>query len=55
MYKRKFLQVNEDMNYKKDKEIDTIFLKVKEKMKKKLIKIDKKVNPFNKLLTLNIK
>jgi hypothetical protein len=43
------------MNYKKDKTIDTYIFKGERKKKEKLIKFDKKENPFNKLLTLNIK
>jgi hypothetical protein len=44
------------MNYKKDKIADTyIFIGEKRKKKDKLIKFDKKENPFNKLLSLNIK
>jgi hypothetical protein len=46
------------MNYKKDKEVDTyIFIgeKKKKERKEKIIRFDKKENPFNKLLSLNIK
>jgi ATP-dependent RNA helicase SUPV3L1/SUV3 len=43
------------MNYKKDKAIDTYVFKGERKKKGKLIKFDKKENPFNKLLSLNIK
>jgi ATP-dependent RNA helicase SUPV3L1/SUV3 len=43
------------MNYKKDKTIDTYIFKGERKKKEKLIKFDKKENPFNKLLSLNIK
>ena len=43
------------MNYKKDKSIDTYIFQGEKKKKEKLIKIDKKENPFNKLLSLNIK
>ncbi len=53
--KENFYKLMKHMNYKKDKEIDTYIFKGERKMKKKLIKIDKKANPFNKLLTLNIK
>ena len=42
------------MNYKKDKEVDTYFLWEK-KEKKKILRFDKQENPFNKLLSLNIK
>ena len=43
------------MNYKKDKMIDTYIFQGEKRTKRKLIKIDKKENPFNKLLALNIK
>jgi ATP-dependent RNA helicase SUPV3L1/SUV3 len=43
------------MNYKKDKVADTYIFQGERKKKEKLIKFDKKENPFNKLLTLNIK
>jgi hypothetical protein len=43
------------MGYKKDKVIDTYVFKGERKKKEKLIKIDKSENPFNKLLSLNIK
>ena len=41
--------------YKKDKEIDTYIFTGEKKKKKKIIRFDKKENPFNKLLSLNIK
>ena len=43
------------MNYKKDKETDTYIFKGERKKKEKIIRFDKKENPFNKLLSLNIK
>ena len=43
------------MNYKKDKEVDTYVFKGERMKKKKIIQFDKKENPFNKLLSLNIK
>ena len=43
------------MNYKKDKEVDTYVFKGEKKNKEKIIRFDKKDNPFNKLLSLNIK
>jgi len=43
------------MNYKKDVTADTYIYKGEKKKKEKLIKFDKKENPFNKLLALNIK
>ncbi|MDA7828932.1 helicase-related protein [bacterium] len=43
------------MDYKKDKAADTYIFKGERKKKEKLIKFDKKENPFNKLLSLNIK
>ncbi len=48
------LMVN--MNYKKDKEIDTYFFTGdRKKRQEKIIKLQKKENPFNKLLSLNLK
>ena len=43
------------MNYKKDKTIDTYIFKGEKKKKEKIIRFDKKENPFNKLLSLNLK
>ena len=43
------------MNYKKDKALDTYVFKGERKKKEKIIRFDKKENPFNKLLSLNIK
>ena len=54
--KENFYKLMSYMNYKKDKIADTyIFIGEKRKKKDKLIKFDKKENPFNKLLSLNIK
>ncbi|MDC1158938.1 helicase-related protein [Pelagibacteraceae bacterium] len=43
------------MNYRKDEVVDTYIFKGEKRKKEKLIKFDKKENPFNKLLSLNIK
>ena len=43
------------MPIKKDKEIDTYIFQGEKKKKEKVIKFDKKENPFNKLLSLNLK
>jgi len=43
------------MNYKKDKAVDTYVFKGERRKKEKIIRFDKKENPFNKLLSLNIK
>ncbi len=53
--KENFYKLMTYMNYKKDKDIDTYIFKGEKKRKEKLIKFDKKENPFNKLLSLNIK
>ena len=53
--KENFYKLMSYMNYKKDKAIDTYIFKGERKKKEKLIKFDKKENPFNKLLSLNIK
>ena len=53
--KENFYKLMEYMNYKKDKEVDTYIFKGERRKKEKLIKFDKKENPFNKLLSLNIK
>ena len=52
--KENFYKLMTYMNYKKDKTTDTYIFKG-EKKKKKIIQFDKKENPFNKLLSLNIK
>jgi len=53
--KENFYKLMSYMNYKKDKTVDTYIFKGERRKKEKLIKFDKKENPFNKLLTLNIK
>jgi ATP-dependent RNA helicase SUPV3L1/SUV3 len=53
--KENFYKLMAYMNYKKDKSIDTYIFQGEKKKKGKLIKFDKKENPFNKLLSLNIK
>jgi ATP-dependent RNA helicase SUPV3L1/SUV3 len=53
--KENFYKLMDYMNYKKDKTTDTYIFKGEKKNKEKLIKFDKKENPFNKLLSLNIK
>jgi ATP-dependent RNA helicase SUPV3L1/SUV3 len=53
--KENFYKLMTYMNYKKDKTIDTYIFKGERKKKEKLIEFDKKENPFNKLLSLNIK
>ena len=53
--KENFYKLMNYMNYKKDKTVDTYIFKGERKKKEKLIRFDKKENPFNKLLSLNIK
>ena len=53
--KENFYKLMTYMDYKKDKTVDTYIFKGERKKKEKLIKFDKKENPFNKLLSLNIK
>ena len=53
--KENFYKLMTYMNYKKDKVIDTYIFRGERKKKEKIIQFDKKENPFNKLLTLNIK
>ena len=53
--KENFYKLMIFMNYKKDKEIDTYIFTGEKKKKKKIIRFDKKENPFNKLLSLNLK
>ena len=53
--KENFYKLMSNMNYKKDKAAETYIFKGERKKKEKLIKFDKKENPFNKLLSLNIK
>ncbi len=53
--KENFYKLMNYMNYKKDKAADTYVFKGEKKRKEKIIRFDKKENPFNKLLSLNIK
>ena len=53
--KENFYKLMAYMNYKKDNEVDTYIFRGERKKKKKIIQFDKKENPFNKLLSLNIK
>ena len=53
--KENFYKLMGYMNYKKDKAEDIYVFQGEKKRKQKLIKFDKKANPFNKLLSLNIK
>ncbi len=53
--KENFYKLMSYMNYIKDKAEDTYIFRGEKKKKEKLIKFDKKENPFNKLLSLNIK
>ena len=53
--KENFYKLMTYMNYKKDKVVDTYIFKGEKKRKEKIIRFDKKENPFNKLLSLNIK
>tara|TARA_B100000575_G_scaffold266170_1_gene243280 strand:+ start:371 stop:2836 length:2466 start_codon:yes stop_codon:yes gene_type:complete len=53
--KENFYKLMSFMDYKKDKAVDTYIFKGEKKKKKKIIRFDKKENPFNKLLSLNIK
>ena len=53
--KENFYKLMTYMNYKKDKTIDTYIFKGEKKRKEKIIQFDKKENPFNKLLSLNLK
>ncbi len=53
--KENFYKLMLYMNYKKDKSVDTYIFKGEKKKKEKIIRFDKKQNPFNKLLSLNIK
>ncbi len=53
--KENFYKLMNYMNYKKDKEEDIYIFKGEKKKKKKLLQFDNKENPFNKLLSLNLK
>ena len=53
--KENFYKLMTYMDYKKDKSLDTYIFKGEKRKKEKIIRFDKKENPFNKLLSLNIK
>ncbi len=53
--KENFYKLMTYMNYKKDKAVDTYVFIGEKKKKEKILQFDKKGNPFNKLLSLNIK
>jgi len=53
--KENFYKLMNYMNYKKDKAADTYIFKGEKRKKEKILQFDKKENPFNKLLSLNIK
>ena len=52
--KENFYKLMGYMDYKKDKAEDTYIFLGEKKKKKKIIRFDKKENPFKKLLSLNI-
>ena len=53
--KENFYKLMVNMNYKKDIALDTYVFKGEKRKKEKIIRFDKKQNPFNKLLSLNLK
>ncbi len=53
--KENFYRLMTYMDYKKDKTADTYVFKGEKKKKERILRFDKKENPFNKLLSLNIK
>ena len=53
--KENFYKLMTYMDYKKDKSVDTYIYRGEKNKKEKTIRFDKKENPFNKLLSLNIK
>ena len=53
--KENFYKLMKYMSYIKDKDEDTDVFRGEKKKKQKIIRFDKKENPFNKLLSLNIK
>jgi ATP-dependent RNA helicase SUPV3L1/SUV3 len=53
--KDNFYKLMTYMKYKKGKETDTYVFLGERKKKKKILRFDKRENPFNKLLSLNIK
>ena len=52
--KENFYKLMNYMNYKRDREADTYRFIGDRKKKENIIKFDKKENPFNKLLSLNL-
>ena len=52
--KENFYKLMVYMNYKKDKEVDTYVFIGEKKKKEKQLRFEKKENPFNNLLSLNI-
>ncbi len=52
--KENFYKLMTYMNYKKDKALDTYIFMGEKKKREKIIRFDKKENPFNKLLSLNL-
>ena len=53
--KENFYKLMDYMDYKKDKSLDTYIFRGEKRKKEKILRFDKKENPFNKLLSLNIK
>ena len=53
--KENFFKLMNYMNYKKDNEEDIYIFRGEKRKKEKVIRFDIKENPFNKLLSLNIK
>ena len=53
--KENFYKLMTYMDYKKDKTVDTYIFRGEKKKTGKSMRIDKKENPFKKLLSLNIK
>ena len=53
--KENFYKLMTYMNYKKDKMADTYIFIGEKRKKEKILRFDKKENPFNKLLSLNLK
>ena len=53
--KENFYKLMAYMNYKKDKVADTYIFVGEKRKREKILRFDKKENPFNKLLSLNLK
>ena len=53
--KENFYELMKYMDYKKDKSTDTYIFRGEKRKKEKIIRFDKKENPFKKLLSLNLK